>query len=265
MRVNGVELHVGTGGPEDGPAVVLLHGFPLDHRMWKPQFPALEKKWRVVAPDFRGQGRSEVGDGQFTIEHLVDDLFGILDGLKIPRAVLVGLSMGGYVALRAAEREPGRVRALFLADTKAPADGNEAKVKRVAGMKKAKAEGSAAFADGFLKAALSPATLRERSEVVEGARKLMEGCTPAGIAGTLLALASRCDMTESLAKVRVPTMVVCGEHDAITPPADSKALAAGIPGARLEMIPGAGHLSNLEEPDAFNRHLLGFLEKLPPA
>jgi pimeloyl-ACP methyl ester carboxylesterase len=262
MKVNGVELHLGTGGPADGPAVVLLHGFPLDHRMWKPQFPVLEPKWRVVAPDFRGQGRSEVGDGQFTIEHLVDDLVGILDELKIRRAVLVGLSMGGYVALRAVEREPGRVRALVLADTKAPADGNEAKVKRAAGMKKAKSEGSAAFADGFLKAALSPATLRDRPELVESARKMMEGCTPLGIAGTLLALAARGDMTESLAKVRVPAMVVCGEHDAITPPDDSRAMAAALK-CRFESIPGAGHLSSMENPEAFNRLLVAFLDGLP--
>lgn len=265
MRVNGAELFVRDSGRKDGPAVVLLHGFPFSHAMWVPQFPLLEPAWRVVAPDFRGQGRSDPGDGQYTIELLVDDLCGILDGLGVAKAVVVGLSMGGYVALRFAEREPARLRALVLADTKAPADGNEAKVQRAAGMRKAKTEGAAAFAEGFLPKALAPETLRNRPEVVARARGLIEACPPLGIAGTLLALAARPDATEPLARIRVPTLVVVGEKDAITPPGDSKALAAGIAGAKLVTVPGAGHLSNLENPDAFNAVLLLFLEGLPPA
>src|SRR5688572_26812997 len=256
MRVNGTRLLVRDLGPRDGVPVVLLHGFPMDGTMWRPQIDVLEKGFRVVCWDARGHGRSGGGGAAIAFEWFVDDLLAVLDRLGIDRAVLVGLSMGGYTALRFAEREPSRVRALVLADTKSAADGNEAKVKRAAGARKALAEGSRAFADGFLATAFAPGA---GPRTVAAARKVIAAMDPRAIAAALVALAGRTDTTESLPKIRVPTLVIVGEKDALTPPADSRALAAAIPGARLVEIPGAGHFSNLQAPAAFNDALRGFL------
>ena len=258
MRVNGTRLLVRDVGPRDGVPVVLLHGFPMDGTMWRPQIDVLGKEFRVVCGDARGHGRSGGGGAAIAFEWFVDDLLAVLDRLAIDSAVLVGLSMGGYTALRFAEREPSRVRALVLADTKSAADGNEAKVKRAAGARKALAEGSRAFADGFLATAFAPGAA---PKTVAAARKVIAAMDPRAIAAALVALAGRTDTTESLPKIRVPTLVIVGEKDALTPPADSRALAAAIPGARLVEIPGAGHFSNLQAPAAFNEALLAFLRR----
>jgi len=261
MRVNGVDLYVRESGKPDGVPVVLLHGFPFDRSLWDPQVAALEGEFRVVAYDARAHGRSGGAGEPFAFEDFVDDLHGVLDALAIGKAVLVGLSMGGYVALRFAEREPARVRALVLSDTKSAADGDAARLARAAGAKKARAEGAAAFADGFLPKALSKRTLQASPEIVGKVRGMIHGCSAAGIAGTLVAMAGRTDTTASLAKVSVPALVLVGSEDVLTPPADAKALAAAIPGARLVEIPGAAHLPNLEATAAFDEALLPFLRK----
>ncbi len=259
MRVNGVDLVVRTAGPADGVPVVLLHGFPFGLAMWDPQVAALEGRYRVVAYDGRGHGGSGTGDGPFAFEDLVDDLLGVLEGQGIDGAVLVGLSMGGYVALRFAEREPARVRALVLADTKSDADGDAAKLKRAGGLRLLRAGGSKAFAESSLRTLLAFETIRSRPEIVAKTRGMMEACPAAGIGANLLAMAGRTDTTGSLGRIAVPTLVLVGEKDGLTPPSDAKALASRIPGARLVEIPGAAHLSNLEDPEAFNAALLSFL------
>jgi pimeloyl-ACP methyl ester carboxylesterase len=262
MRIRGTELLVRESGSPDGVPVVLLHGFPFDHTLWDPQVAALADGFRVLAYDARAHGRSGGADAPFAFEEFVDDLLGILDGHRIGRAVLVGLSMGGYAVLRFAEREPGRVRALVLADTKSAADDDAARLARAAGARKAREEGPAAFAEGFLPKALAKRTMEARPGVVEKVRGMILGCSAAGIAGTLVAMAGRTDTTAALPGIRVPTLVLVGAEDALTPPAAARALAAAIPGARLVEIPGAAHLPNLEEPAAFNAALLPFLRSV---
>jgi 3-oxoadipate enol-lactonase len=261
MRVHGIDLFLRDSGPGAGPPVVLLHGFPFDHTLWDPQVAGLGPGFRVVAYDARAHGRSAGAGAPFAFEDFVDDLLGLLDGLRIDRAILVGLSMGGYVALRFAEREPARVRALVLSDTKSAADGDEARLARAAGARKVRESGVAAFADGFLPKALARRTIAERPDVVAKVRGMILGCSAAGIAGTLVAMAGRTDTTASLGRTRVPTLVLVGAEDALTPPADARALAGAIPGASLVEIPGAGHLPNLEEPGAFGAALLPFLRE----
>jgi len=263
MRVNGVDLEVRTSGPEAGVPVVLLHGFPLGLELWEPQIAALEGRYRVVAYDARGHGKSGPGEGPFAFEDYVDDLLGVLDTLIIERAVVVGLSMGGYVALRFAEREAKRVRALVLADTKSDADGDAAKLKRAGGLRLLRAGGSKAFAESSLRTLLSHEALQGRPEVVAKVRGMIEACPAAGIGGALVAMAGRTDTTGWLEKIAVPVLVLAGEKDALTPPSDAKAMVARIPGSRYVEIPRAGHLSNLEDPAAFNEALLGFLAGLP--
>jgi len=216
--------------------------------------------FHAIAYDLRGHGKSEAGDGQFTLELFVDDLLALLDYFQIAKVLLCGLSLGGYIALRAAERNPERLRGLILCDTKSEAEGNEAKLKRAANVKLVKAQGAAAFAEGLLKSLFAPSTFENNPVVVEKISSLIEGTSPLSIAGTLLALASRTDTTESLSKLAVPTLILVGEEDQITPVSHSKSMHEKIPGSRLAVIPQAGHLSNLENPDEFNRHFLEFLK-----
>ncbi len=242
--------------------VVFLHAFPLASAMWRPQLEAVGGKYRALAYDTRGFGKSDPGDGVYLLEAFVDDLIAFLDGEKIEKAVLCGLSMGGYVALRAAERNPERVAALVLADTRSDADGNEAKLKRAKGADAIARLGLDAYAGTFLKSVLAPRTLAENPALVESLRKIIVANPPLGVRAALIAMAGRTDTTASLAAIRVPTLILVGEEDLPTPPALARGLHEAIAGSRLEIIPGAGHFSNLENPEAFNRALLAFLDSL---
>jgi pimeloyl-ACP methyl ester carboxylesterase len=261
--INGLRASFDVSGPADGLPVVFLHAFPFHSAMWAPQVQALSASCRTVLYDVRGFGGSEPGDGQHTLEFFVDDLFALLDHLKLARPVLCGLSMGGYIALRAVERNPARFRALALCDTRSEADSDEAKVKRAAVLKVLKTSGRRAFADGFLKSVLAPQTFERDPGLVERMRGWIEESPPAGIAGGILALASRTDTTASLASLRLPALVMAGEKDPVTPPSAAQSLAARIAGAELHIVPWAGHISNLENPADFNRRLSAFLLRIP--
>ena len=199
-----------TAGPSGALPVVLIHGFPFARAMWKPQVDVLSKQYQVVTFDVRGHGESEVGDGQYSIEFFVDDLIAVMGKLKIDKAVLCGLSMGGYIALRAVERHPERFNGLVLCDTKSESDGNEAKIKRSASIQAVKKDGVGPFAENFIKAVLAEGTLKTKPETVESVRQMINANTPQGISGALLALASRTDTTPSLAKIQAPTLILVG-------------------------------------------------------
>jgi 3-oxoadipate enol-lactonase len=249
-------------GPGDGLPVVFIHGFPFNQRMWEPQLAALPSRFRAIAYDVRGHGESGVGDGQYTVELFVDDLMGILDYLDVSRAVICGLSMGGYITLRAVERHPERFLGMILCDTRSEADTDEARLKRAATIQSVRAHGVRVFAEDFLKAVLAPQTLEAHPEVVEKVRDMIIGNNSLGICGTLLTLAARTDTTPSLPSMNLPALVLVGEHDALTPPDSARRLQANLPQAQLVVIPNAAHLSNLENPAAFNEALLSFLNSL---
>ena len=256
---NGMGIHYVENGEFGAPPVVFIHGFPFSHAMWARQLEAVGRTHRAIAYDLRGHGASDVGDGQYTVEGHVDDLLLLLDHLGLARVTLIGLSMGGYIALRAVERAPARFGALVLCDTRSEADGNEAKLKRAAGAVAVKRDGAAAFAEGFVKAVFAPGTFKTRPEAVAAIRLIIENTAPLAIAGTLIALAGRTDTTASLAAIKVPTLVLCGEHDAVTPPDAARSLHEKIAGSELHLVPEAGHLANLENPDFFDAKLLDFL------
>ena len=266
IAVEGANLWVHTEGPADAPALVLLHAFPLHGAMWSATVKEFAKDWRLLAPDFRGFGRSDVGHGQYAIDFYADDLFAILDapGLRAPQQPVVacGLSMGGYVLLRAVEREPDRFRALVLADTRANADDDAGKLKRLGAIRTLRQKGAAAYADAFADGALGATTKSTRPNVVEEVKDMVRSNQVAGMIGAQLAMAARTDTTAALPKISVPTLVVVGAEDALTPPDASKQMAALIPGARLEVLPGVGHLPPLEAPDAFHPALAPFLNGL---
>jgi 3-oxoadipate enol-lactonase len=260
--IHGLKVHYSVAGPEDGIPVVFIHGFPFSSDMWSAQVAFLNKDFRCITYDVRGHGASEAGDGQYTLELFVDDLIGLLDHLRIDRAVLVGLSMGGYIALRTVERNPERCRALVLCDTRSEGDSNESKIRRANQGMDVKTKGSSAFASAFVKAVFREQSFQTRPLAVERIRQTIERMSPMAIAGTLTALAARTDTTTSLPKIGVPALVLVGEDDKITPPADARAMQQKIPSAQIHIIPSASHLSNLENEPVFNHHLLEFLKTL---
>jgi 3-oxoadipate enol-lactonase len=247
---------VGRGLP-----VVLLHAFPLNRSMWEPQIAALLAECRCLVPDLRGFGASPKS-GPYSMDVYADDVIALLDALQIERAVVAGLSMGGYVALNIMRRYPRRVRALVLADTRAAADTAEGLQKRDELIALARSEGSPAIADRQITGLIGKSTREKQPELVERIRSLMAAESVDGIVGALQAMRARADSNPLLPTIDVPTLVVVGEEDVVTPVKDARAMHEQIPGSRLEIIPGAGHLSNLERPAAFNAALSDFVGSL---
>lgn len=255
-------LHYLDEGRGD-PPVVLLHAFPLTARMWEPQIEALAPAHRVVAPDLRGFGASDVPAerGAYSVDAWADDVDALLAALGLERAVLVGLSMGGYVAFAFLRRRAGALAGLVLADTRATADTDEIRSRREEQQELlAAAAGPLALADRLLEPLVAPASTR-RQGVLATARALLAANRTEGVIGALEALKNRPDASDGLARITVPTTVVVGDQDQPSPPAVAEEMAAAIPDARLVVVPDAGHLSNLENPAAFNQALEDLLAR----
>jgi len=258
-RINGIEMaydDVGKGQP-----VVLLHGFPFNRTMWRAQVEALQDAYRLVTPDLRGHGETQVVETA-TMDEMAEDVAALLDELKIERAIVGGLSMGGYVTLAFYQKFPERVRALILADTRPQDDTDEAQATREQQALKALLEGMEPVADGLLPKVISEETFEEQPELVARLRRMMHGTDARGSAAALRGMAARKDQTALLRKIDVPTLVIVGSRDAITPPEVSHEMQSEIRGSRLEVMDGAGHVSNLERPAEFNRALQQFLDGL---
>jgi 3-oxoadipate enol-lactonase len=262
IRVNTVTLNYTERGLPQGSPIVFIHGFPFNHSMWEPQMKALPNHFRAITYDVRGHGESDVGDGQYSIEFFVDDLIALMNHLVIDRAVLCGLSMGGYIALRAIERRPERICGLILCDTRSEADSDEGKVKRSATIQSVKTKGVAPFAEEFVKLVCAAETFDTNPPLIALVKGMIEANPPLGICGTALALAARTDTTKGLASIKVPTLIIVGEHDKLTPPDAAQAMQNKIAGSELQIIPHAAHLSNLENSVEFNKRLVGFLHRL---
>lgn len=256
--INGITLAWTDEG--QGLPVVLLHAFPMNRRMWEPQVRALRARHRVIAVDLRGHGGSDAPLWRYSMDEFADDVAGLLDHLGIERAVLVGLSMGGYILFAFWRRHAARVRALVFADTRATPDDEPGRAKRIAMAQAAHREGPQAVADAMMPILLSPASRTGRPDLVTLVREIIGSTPVSGILGDLMALHDRPDSRPTLPTIARPALVIVGEQDSGTPPSDARVIAEGIPGARLEVIPGAGHLSNLERPDLFNRALSEFLD-----
>lgn len=256
--LNGIRLAWNDQG--QGLSVVLLHGFPFSHWMWRAQTAALARGHRVVTPDFRGFGES--GGTPENLEQLAADLHALLEHLALSRFVLGAFSMGGYVAFRYLAQHADRLAGLMLLDTRPEPDTEEGRQRRYAGIERIRTEGPAGFLDDFVKLVVSPRTLESRPEVVTEVRRLMEGVRADALAGGLRAMAERPDSTPLLGTVRVPTLILVGEDDKATPVESSRKMAAAIPGAELVIIPGAGHMTNVEQPDAFNTAVQMFLRRI---
>jgi len=246
---------VGSGRP-----VVLIHGYPFNRSLWNEQIAALSSSYRVIAPDLRGFGESDSSAGVATMNRMAQDVALLLDHLSIARATLGALSMGGYVTLAFYKQFAPRVRALILADTRATPDTEEAKQTRAQQAEKALAEGMAGIADTMLPKLLTPETVSKRPEIVKRVRDMMLKTKPEGAAAALRGMAEREDLTSLLAKITVPTLILVGAEDAITPVADSEKVNELIANSRLVVLENAGHVSNLERTEQFNEALLEFLK-----
>jgi pimeloyl-ACP methyl ester carboxylesterase len=245
--------------------VVLLHGFPLDRTMWSHQAPALaEAGYRVILPDLRGLGKSPAGDGPATMELMAKDVARLLVGLGIGRYVLVGFSMGGYVAFELLKQMRENVVALGLIDTRAEADEPEAAQKRVESAGSVRRRGTDQVAEQMLPKFLTESTRDDHPELQKQLIDLMLAQAKPGAANALLGMAERADMREQLKAIAVPTLVIVGEKDPITPVDSAKAMADAIPGAKLVVIPDAAHLTPVERPELVTRALLDWLRKVRP-
>lgn len=267
LRVNGVDLAVKIAGA--GPPVVLVHGFPLSHAMWRPQIAALQPTHRVIAPDLRGFGQSNFVGGAGTnplseprvsMEEFADDVAAMLDLLGVTEPVtFCGLSMGGYVGWQFWRKYRERVARLVICDSRAVADTPEAAQGRAALAKRALAEGPGPVADGMMSKLLAPDTIAHKPEVVDEVRQMIYQASRQGIAGALLGMAARPAVTDLLPEIQVPTLLLVGQHDAISTVAEMRGISEKIPGAKLAVIPDAGHMTTIENPEATNTALLGFL------
>jgi len=241
-----------SGAPAASQVIVWLHAFPLSSAMWTRQLEAVPGGWRAIAPDLAGFGQTADHAGPPAIEDFARDVDALLTELAVGPVIVGGLSMGGYAALALHRVARARIAALILADTKSTADTSEARAAREAMLTLVETRGAADVADEMLPKLLGRTSHASRPDVVTTVRALIEANAPGGIARAIRRLRDRPDATPQLASIAVPTLVMVGDEDVITPVADARALTAGIAGSMLVVLPSAGHLSNLETPEAFN-------------
>jgi 3-oxoadipate enol-lactonase len=243
-----------------GRVLLFVHGFPLDHTMWQAQIDGFSRDHRVLAPDIRGFGKTPLGDCEVTMRRYADDLALLLDRLNIrEKIVFCGLSMGGYIAWQFWQKYAERLAAVIVCDTRAAADTPQAREGRAALAAQVLAKGPQAAADAMLPKLFGPESERDHTDAIAATRAVILRNPAAGIAAALDGMAKRPDVTDMLGGIAIPTLVVVGEHDAISPPAEMRCIADRIPGADFATIRGAGHMSPLENSLEFNAALRRFL------
>lgn len=258
-NINGVSLHYTDQG--QGLPLVLIHGFPFDGRMWDAQVAALSNHCRVIVPDLPGFGGSRT-DRPYTIQSLADDLHSFLAQINALPCVFGGLSMGGYVSFAYITRYPTDLKGLVLVDTKCEADSSEAKQNRMKTIETARTAGAKTIADQMLPKLLASQTFTRKPDVVQKLRTMIEACSPQAIEYASLAMRDRRDYSSELPSISVPTLILVGDADVLSPPATATAMCAEIPRAEVVLIRGAGHLSPMEQPDQVNAALQEFLTRL---
>jgi pimeloyl-ACP methyl ester carboxylesterase len=259
--LNGITLAYGDRGK--GLPLVLIHGFPLCRKMWRPQAEALAKAGcRVITPDLRGFGESSLASGTASMAIYADDVVALMDHLGIDKAVVGGMSMGGYVLLNLLERYPDRVAAPIFICTKAGGDDEAGKARRTALAEACRLQGSLPVADAFHNLLFSPATLAENNELVDEVFGWMRKTDPLGAANGLIAMRERKDCVPLLGSISQPALVIGADQDQAIPVENSRIIAEGLPDAELCILHGGGHMVNLEQPVGFTEAILEFLAGL---
>lgn len=258
LTVNGIRLQVHVAG--QGSPILFVHGFPLDHTMWHAQFDHFAKTHRVIAPDQRGFGGSDATEGTVTMAQLADDMAGLLDALRVAGPVcLCGLSMGGYVGLNFFERHRPRLGTLVLCDSRAGPDTLEGRKARLESADRVLKEGSGFLAESLVARLFSEQSRRMQPAIIKATQDVIRRNPPAGTAAAARGMAERPDMTGMLGDIDVPTLLVVGTEDVISPVAEMRSMAAAIPDATLVEVAGAGHMSPLEAPDTVTAAIEHFL------
>jgi len=244
---------------EDTTPIIFLHGFPFDKTMWRSQIEFLQSSNRVIAVDLRGFGASKDEDTSLSIGLFSDDLIKFMNALGIDKAILCGISMGGYIALNAIQRFSNRFSALVLCDTQCSADSNEAKEKRYKSIDEINANGVFAFNENFVKSIFYAGSLLNKKEIVEALRNVIYSNSPHIMTTGLRALADRAETCFKLSEINVPTLIICGREDALIPLAKAEYMHATIINSVLKIINHAGHVCNLEQSQEFNKHVCDFM------
>jgi 3-oxoadipate enol-lactonase len=262
LTINNLSVSYDDTGPDDATVIIFIHGFPFNKSMWDKQVEALKDKYRVIVYDVRGHGNSDAGIGDFFIELFADDLFRLMNALKIDKAVLCGLSMGGYIALNAIEKMPERFEALVLSDTQCMADTPQAKEKRLTAIERIKKSGVEKYADESIINLFSLESFSTKKEEIAAVRTMIVNTSRQSLFNTLFALSERCETCSKLQDINVPVLIMAGIEDKITPPAVARLMHEKIQHSVLSIIEHAGHLANMENPLEFNNQLKKFLHPL---
>ena len=255
-------LAIFTEGDKINKPIIFVHGFPFDHFMWDEQVKYLSKNYYCVQYDIRGLGASPAGEGQFTMESFVDDLEMVIDEMNLSKPILCGLSMGGYISLRAVERIQNKFSALILCDTKSVADDNEGKLKRAAAIKQINSGDFENFVQSFVLNCFGEKYVKEIKSGYEIVVNRSKSNDPVGVKGCVLAMACRTDTTNNLKNINLPTLVICGSEDKLSPPDIMKTMADQIPKANFVLVEKAGHMTPIEKPEAVNKAIREFLLEL---
>ena len=261
IEINNISLSYNDVGVGDVP-IIFLHGFPFDKSSWHSQMDNLKSTNRVIAIDIRGFGQSKDEKTPLSIDLFVKDLLAFMDKLKIDKAIICGLSMGGYIALNAVNKFPERFAALILSDTQCIADTPEVKENRYKTIEKIKASDANEFNENFIKSVFHSDSINTKTEIVEHLRNTVFANSKEIIIAGLTALAERNETCSILNKISIPTLIICGSDDKLTPIAQSEFMHKNIKNSELKIIDNAGHVSNLEQPETFNKHLTDFLNSL---
>lgn len=263
IEINSITVSYDHQGESFCP-IIWIHGFPLNKSMWQPQVEFFKKTHQVIAYDLRGFGGSTTEvERTASMELFAEDLIALMDGLHIEKAIVCGFSMGGYILLNALHRFPDRFSAVILADTQCIADSEEGKEKRNIAITDIQENGLKSFTDSFIKSVFCEATLKHKKEIVRPIKNLILNTAPEAIIAALKAMANRKEMCEALSQIEVPTLIICGKDDVITPVSEAQFLHENIAKSSLQILNKAGHLSNLEQSDHFNKAVLDFISNLP--
>jgi 3-oxoadipate enol-lactonase len=260
MRVRSGDAEIAYEVLGEGTPVLLLHAFPAHHGLWLPAAQALINRYRVILPDLRGHGDSGVGDGPATVEKHTADLVRVLDDVQVGRAVIAGVSIGGYVFFEFWRRYRGRVAAVILCNTKAQADTPEARAGRLKSADEVVERGTEPFVESMVPRLLGKTTLNSRPDLVDGARRMMMRMSPAGISAVQRGMAERPDSVATLKTINVPALVIVGEEDTLSTPADAELMRGNLAGSQLKVIPRAGHYAVWEQHEAVGSAVRQFLD-----
>lgn len=261
IQANGIVINYDDSGIGEIP-IVLIHGFPFDKSMWEPQLNYFKLNFRVISYDIRGYGKTTSDERDPDMNLFADDLIAFLDALHIDKAIVCGLSMGGYILLNALNRYPEKIFAVILSDTQCIGDSAETKEKRTKSIASIKERGLTEFASAFVKNVFFKDSYEENLKIIDKIKSVILSTSSQTVTGTLKALAERKDMCFSLREILVPALILVGEEDTITPLTESQRMKDNIPGSKLFIIPKAGHMSNLDQPELFNEYLNNFLSEI---